>query len=252
MSSLRDRMEERREERQADPYYQPVNWPVIIAVIFVILFAIGMTAFIGFGLTRILDVGIELASEEYEALSGIETVTTANMEDIYNAVYGDGEYSIESATDENGNVVYNGSAATAEYTPGTVSGTVYYSSFSGVTFSAPSGWTLAAGNGTTSEPDLVARDSAGTMSVKIQFFELGTTYNSYSDVIAALKSQVSDQVTNGSVSQNIGGRNCKGFTFQGSSAYSEILGCDVNGFAMIIQIIVPSSSDLSTVVGYFS
>ncbi len=254
MSSLHDLLE----QQDAEPRGSNINWPIVVGAIFLGLTLVAVLILGIILLDKAANKAVETLNYANESMQSLSQVYDENQEvvDAYGQIvdqYVSGGTLVGPAAAGEG---AEEDMAGAMYTPGKVKGTTYTSSFSGITFAAPGNWSVAAGNGTTSAPDLVARNASGTMSVKIQYFELNDDFSSAKDVVGALKAQVEETVTDESVKANVGGNNCKGFIFQGSNgadtAYTEILGCDLNGFAMVIQIIAPKPSDLNTVLDMFS
>lgn len=152
-----------------------------------------------------------------------------------------------------------GSGSEFEY--GTIKGSTYKSEFSGITFDAPSGWTLRGASKSTVTPtsvlDLDARNSTGTMSVKLQYFSLsGGNYTSSGQVLNALKAQVGDGVKVEGKSKKIAGNNFTGFAFDGmngqDAARSEVLVTQVNGYALVLQVVAPDQDDIDNILKNFS
>lgn len=149
----------------------------------------------------------------------------------------------------------------SEFVYGRVSGTKYHSDFSGMTFDAPSGWTL---NGATKADvtattilDLDAYNKTKTMSVKLQYFALsGGNYSSTNDVLKALKAQLGDGVETTSKTKSIAGNNFKGFSFEGMSgsdvATSQVMVAQVKGYALVLQVVAPTQSDIDNILKNFS
>ena len=149
----------------------------------------------------------------------------------------------------------------SEFEYGTIKGNTYKSKFSGITFDAPSGWTLRGASKSTVTPtsilDLDARNSTGTMSVKLQYFSLsGGNYKSSGDVLNALYKQVGSDVEVKATSHKIAGNNFTGFAFDGMNgqdmARSEVLVTQVNGYALVLQIVAPTQKDIDNILKNFS
>lgn len=153
-------------------------------------------------------------------------------------------------------------ASGSTFQAGTVAGTTYQSSFSGIKFTAPSSWTLKAGNGSASNgviTDLTAQDGGNSNSVAIMYYPLSNSgsYNSASAVLSGLKASLSGvSVINNNVTLRIAGNSFTGFIYtaenNGTTIYSEVLGAEVNGYVMILNVNSLSSSDLTTVMNMFS
>ena len=149
----------------------------------------------------------------------------------------------------------------SEFEYGTIKGSTYKSKFSGITFDAPSGWTLKGASKSTVTPtsvlDLDARNASGSMSVKLQYFALsGGSYTSTSQVMKALKAQVGDEVATDSKTQNISGLNFSGFAFDGLSgqetARSQVMVAQVKGYALVLQVVAPTQKDIDNILKNFS
>lgn len=172
--------------------------------------------------------------------------------------YGSSQYGQDTASNAPGLSSDYGTGSSFQY--GTVEGTTYHSAFSGITFTAPSNWTVRGGasSGQTSASavlDLDASNPSGTMSVKMEYFSLsGGKFNSSSEVLAALKSGIT--TTKDNIQVQLGGHEFSGFIFRGkngnSNAYSELLVADISGYAVAIQIIAPTTNDLTTILNMFS
>lgn len=182
----------------------------------------------------------------------------ANTESAYD-LYGEDAADLEGDTTLP-NVTSNYGTG-SEFQYGTIKGTKYKSKFSGITFDAPSGWVLQGATKSTVTPtsvlDLDARNSTGSMSVKLQYFSLsGGSYSSTNQVLKALKSQLGDDVTVQDKAKNIAGNNFKGFAFDGVSgqdvARSQVMVAEVKGYALVLQIVAPSQSDIDNILKNFS
>lgn len=91
--------------------------------------------------------------------------------------------------------------------------------------------------------------------MKMEYFSLsGGKFNSSSEVLAALKSGIT--TTKDNIQVQLGGHEFSGFIFRGkngnSNAYSELLVADISGYAVAIQIIAPTTNDLTTILNMFS
>ena len=149
----------------------------------------------------------------------------------------------------------------AEFEYGTIKGNTYKSKFSGITFDAPSGWTLkGASKGTvtpTSVLDLDARNSSGSMSVKLQYFSLsGGNYTSTKQVMNALKAQVGNDVEMQTKIRVVSGLNFAGFAFDGMNgqevARSQVMVTEVKGYALVLQVVAPTQKDIDNILKNFS
>ncbi len=145
-----------------------------------------------------------------------------------------------------------GSGSEFEY--GTIKGNTYKSN-------APSGWTLKGASKSTVTPtsvlDLDARNSTGSMSVKLQYFSLsGGNFENSGEVLNALYKQVGSDVEVKATSEKIAGNNFTGFAFDGmngqDTARSEVLVTQVNGYALVLQIVAPTQKDIDNILKNFS
>lgn len=218
---------------------------LIAAIVLFVLFIMFAIVAVFFLIDKGFSASTQFASQALE--------TTREFTYADSSAYGYSDTDTATATAASGS-----SGSSGSITAGTVSGTTYSSAFSGISFSAPSSWTVKAGDGDISNPDLEAHNASNTMSAEAQYFDLsGSNYSKASQVVSALKNQVdSDTIVKDNVSVSIGGHKFKGFIFKGTSdgstVYSEILGADVSGYALVIQIIAPTSSNLTTIVNMFS
>lgn len=149
----------------------------------------------------------------------------------------------------------------SEFVYGTVKGSRYQSKFSGITFDAPKGWTLKGASKSSVTPttvlDLDARSSSGAMTVKLQYFTLsGGNYTSSAQVLKALRGQLDSSVEVESKKKEIAGNNFVGFAFDGMNgqdvARSEILVTQVNGYALVLQVVAPNQKDIDNILKNFS
>lgn len=174
--------------------------------------------------------------------------------------YGGTQYGDGSGDGANAPGLYSDYGTGSSFQYGTISGTTYRSAFSGITFTAPSNWTLRGGasSGQTSSSavlDLDASNAGNTMSVKIEFFSLsGGQVGSSTELLAMLKNGLT--TTKDNIHVQLGGHDFDGFIFRGkngnSDAYAELLVTEVSGYAMAIQIIAPTTNDLTTILNMFS
>ena len=157
--------------------------------------------------------------------------------------------------------VTNNYGTGSEFQYGTIKGSKYTSKFSGLTFEAPKGWTLqGASKGSvspTSVLDLYAYNSNKTMTVKLQYFSLeGGSYTSTGQIINALKAQVGDDVETKTVTKRIGSRTFSGFAFDGmngqDTARSQIMVTQVEGYALVLQVVAPTQNDIDNILKNFS
>lgn len=237
----------RREKRT---YSGSTNWIVVAAVVIFVAAIMGIIVCMVMLFSKFLGFGVETASQ---ALQYTRTYTLASQYTgtfNYDYLYGDETTDAPSDKGGSGNKV-------GAITAGVITGNTYKSSFSGVTFTAPDGWTVTGGSNSTSQPDLSAHNANSSMSAKAQYFAMDGAYSTPAEIINALKAQIdSSAIAKDNVSVSIGGNNCTGFIFKGQNgkdtAYSEILACDVNGYCLVFQIIAPDASGLTTVLGMFS
>lgn len=182
----------------------------------------------------------------------------ANTESAYD-LYGEDAADMEGDTTLPNVTSDYGTGSEFEY--GTIKGNKYKSKFSGITFDAPSGWTLQGASKSTvtstSILDLNARNSTGSMSVKLQYFALsGGNYSSTAQVLKALKSQVGSDTEVQDKAKNIAGNNFKGFAFDGVSgqevARSQVMVAEVKGYALVLQVVAPTQSDVDNILKNFS
>ena len=251
----------------------PGNKPIIaagigVAVVF-LLFLIGMgILFVSFlgrfaeddtttGQVTTMTYSIKQRSDFQNGYVG--RTFAGNVGNAYNLYDEEGAAEMEGETTLP-NVTSNyGSGSEFEY--GTIKGNTYKSKFSGITFDAPNGWTLKGASKSTVTPtsvlDLDARNSTGSMSVKMQYFSLsGGNFKSSGDVLNALYKQVGSDVEVKATSRKIGGNNFTGFAFDGmngqDTARSEVLVAQVNGYALVIQIVAPTQKDIDNILKNFS
>lgn len=235
------------------------KWPLPVMIIIIAVF---LVLIIVFG-TVMLNRYFKASKQSVDSLpdltyseQGAGSYGTAGTAGTYGgSQYGDG-----SATGSNAPGMSSDYGSGSSFQYGTISGNVYKSAFSGITFTAPSNWTLKGGasSGQSSASavlDLDASNPGKTMSVKIEYFSLsGGKFNSSTELLAALKSGIT--TTKDNIKVQLGGHDFNGFIFRGTNggqaAYSELLVADVGGYAMAIQIIAPTSSDLTTILNMFS
>ncbi len=224
---------------------------IALAVLLILIIVIG-----GIWISRYT----RAANQTVDTLGGLGSSSSSMDSGAgYGGTYGNGTGGTYQGTGAAGMLGASGdTAAAANFQFGEISGTTYYSPMSGVRFSAPSDWKLNGANSAQSGGavlDLDAQDGAGTSSVKIEFYPLSSSgYSSSTEVLAALKGSITP--TNSNLKANFGGNKFSGFAFtgtnNGSNAHAEILAADVNGYAMIIQIIAPKAGDVKTIQNMFS
>ena len=95
------------------------------------------------------------------------------------------------------------------------------------------------------------------MSVKLQYFSLsGGNYSSSGEVLNALYKQVGSDVEVKATSKKIAGNNFTGFAFDGmngqDTARSEVLVTQINGYALVLQIVAPTQKDVDNILKNFS
>ena len=223
---------------------------IVLAVLLVLILAIG---------------GVALARYMRGAKQGVDSLpelSYSEQQSPYSGSYGAaggtaGAYQVNGAGTA-GTETAAGPGGSFQY--GTVSGTTYRSAFSGITFTAPSNWKVTGGTQTgqsssTAVMDLDASNPDGTMSVKMEYFSKnGGQYGSSGELLAALKSSIT--TSKDDIHLQIGGRNFEGFLFRGKNggknAYSEILATEVDGYILVLQIIAPKTSDITTILNMFS
>lgn len=242
-------------QKQAKPHSN--KWPMPVMIIIVSVFLILIIVFGAVMLNRYFRTSkqaVDNLPDLTYSEQGAGTYGTAGTAGAYGDQYGQGA----AGSSAPGLSSDYGSGSSFQY--GTISGTTYKSAFSGITFTAPSNWTLRGGasSGQTSATavlDLDAANPGNTMSVKIEYFALsGGKFNSSTEVLATLKSGIT--TTKDNIKVQLGGHEFNGFIFRGKNgnqnAYSELLVADVSGYAMAIQIIAPTTNDLTTILNMFS
>lgn len=247
------------------------NKPVIAAVIAIIVVFFLMIIFLGVLMMNFVgrfaeDDSAQITTVTYSIkqradLQGgyngrlYESVTN-NAYDLYGeegAAEMEGETTLPKVTSNYG--------TGSEFEYGTIKGNIYKSKFSGITFDAPSGWTLKGASKSSVTPtsvlDLDAKNSTGSMSVKLQYFALsGGSFSNTSQVMKALKEQVGSDVEMESKSDVISGLSFAGFAFDGLNgqevARSQVMVAQVKGYALVLQVVAPTQKDINNILKNFS
>lgn len=243
------------------------NRPIIIAGIAIA--AVFLLAIIAVGILLTSFIG-RFAEDDSAQISTI----TYSMKQRSTVNFGSGVYTTgnayelygeEGAADMEGETtlpkVTSNYGTGSEFEYGTVKGNTYKSKFSGITFDAPSGWTLKGATKSSVTPtsvlDLDARNSTGSMSVKLQYFSLsGGSYSNTTQVLKALRAQVGDDVEVVSKGKNISGNSFTGFAFDGmngqETARTQVMVAEVKGYALVLQVIAPTQKDIDNILKNFS
>lgn len=149
---------------------------------------------------------------------------------------------------------------------GTVSGTSYYSTFSGVKFNAPADWNLSGyveGNFSNILAPTDLKASNGDMSASVSINYKSMTNHLYSSAAEALKNYVSQaetgnsQMINDSASASFGGNKFNGVIYKKTldanyTYYIEVLVAEVNGYVLEIYVEAGSADQLASVMAMFS
>lgn len=264
---LRISSDDTRQKKPPKPHSE--NRPIIIAAIAIGLVFLMMLVGAGILIMNFLGRFAEDDSAQittitysiksrtlYDQYTGRSIRTAGNAYELY------GE---EGAADMEGettlpNITSNyGTGSEFEY--GTIKGNTYKSKFSGVTFDAPSGWTLKGASKSSVTPtsvlDLDARNASGSMSVKLQYFSLsGGNFTSTKQVLEALKAQVGNDAEMQAKVRTVSGLNFTGFAFDGMNgqevARSQVMVAEVKGYALVLQIVAPKQNDIDNILKNFS
>lgn len=148
----------------------------------------------------------------------------------------------------------------ADFSYGVVAGTNYESSFSGLKFYGPKDWTLqdhtalgSSSNGTLY--DMAGQSGDGQTSVAVLFYPLNRKYSSSTAMLKAMQANTEGTILNDTVSLRKGGNNFTGYVYtaeeSGTTTYNEVIGAEVNGYILIIQVKAWTSNQLSAAVAYF-
>ncbi len=154
---------------------------------------------------------------------------------------------------------------TSSFRYGKVDGTSYYSEFSGISFNAPSGWTLTSFSGSTSNllypKDFSASSEDLSSSVVLSYEAMSA--KSYSSASDALKSSITiantgdnAQMMDENVSKTFGGNKFTGIKYKKTmdenyAYYVEVLCAEVNGYALKITIQTNTEDELNSVISMF-
>lgn len=253
--------------RQKRPSRVPSeNRPIIAAGI--ALAVVFLMFIIGMGILAVSFIGRFAEDDSAQITTITYSIKSRTMYDQYTGrtvgnayeLYGEegaadmeGETTLPKVTSEYG--------TGAEFEYGTIKGNTYKSKFSGITFDAPSGWTLKGANKSSVTPtsilDLDARNASGSMSVKLQYFSLsGGNFTNTKQVMNALKAQVGNDVEMQTKIKVVSGLNFAGFAFDGMNgqevARSQVMVTEVNGYALVLQIVAPTQKDIDNILKNFS
>ncbi len=154
---------------------------------------------------------------------------------------------------------------TSNFQYGKVDGTSYYSEFSGISFNAPSGWTLTSFNGSTTNL-LYPKDfsaSSENLSASVVLSYEAMSAKSYSSASDALKSSIiiantgdNAQMLDENVSAKFGGNKFTGIRYKKTmdasyAYYVEVLCAEVNGYALKITVQANTEEELNSVIAMF-
>ncbi|NLL62756.1 MAG: hypothetical protein GX241_00695 [Ruminococcaceae bacterium] len=154
-------------------------------------------------------------------------------------------------------------AAAAKFVYGTVDGTSYYSSMSGISFKAPSNWTLTSYASDRvskiSQKDMSASNAENfNQSVTLNYLSLlSNSYSSVDDVINRAKNTattgVNNQMVDENVTANFGGRSFKGVRYKNVAYnfYTEILVTEVDTYALEIAIKADTEAEIAAIRAMF-
>lgn len=149
---------------------------------------------------------------------------------------------------------------------GTVTGTSYFSSFSGVSFSAPSDWSVTSAGGENflsamNSKDLSASSANLSSNVGINYkSSKSLTYKSAADTIADYKADVQGMangtILDDDVSATYGGNRFSGIIYKKTvdenfAYYTEILVTELKGYIMEIYVETNSQEELNSIMGMF-
>lgn len=221
------------------------NKPVIIAVIAICaILLIGMIVAIILGL-RFTNKAVEVFDDP------------ANTTYSYNLTGGSYTSLFETTT-------IPGEVSTTEtvkeFSYGVVAGNNYQSDFSGLKFYGSQGWVLqdhnsvsSPGNGTIY--DMYGTSEDGETSVIVMYYPLNQKYSTVTSMLKAMESSTSGTVLNDTISVRKARHNFTGYMYStesnGTTTYSEVIGTEVNGYALIIQAKAWTTNQLSAAMAYF-
>ena len=154
---------------------------------------------------------------------------------------------------------------TANFKFGTVSGTTYFSEFSGVSFKAPAGWSVSSYSGSQYVNLLSPKDmsaSSGDMTETVIISYKAKNSHLYDDVRDALSTQIrmanngSNSMLDDSVTADFGGNKFTGILYKKSSdfytGYIQVIVAEVNGYVMEIYTESDTQEELETVLEMFT
>ena len=148
---------------------------------------------------------------------------------------------------------------TSSFQYGKVDGTSYYSEFSGISFNAPSGWTLT--SNLLYPKDFSASSEDLSSSVVLSYEAMSA--KSYSSASDALKSSIAiantgdnAQMMDENISEKFGGNKFTGIKYKKTmdetyAYYVEVLCAEVNGYALKITIQTNTEDELNSVISMF-
>lgn len=154
---------------------------------------------------------------------------------------------------------------TSNFKFGTVSDTSYFSSFSGVSFKAPSDWSVSSYSENSyvnllSPKDMSASSKNMTETVIISYEAMKSHF--YEDIRDALSTQIrmassgSNTMINENVSASYGGNSFTGILYKKSSdfytGYIQVMVAEVNGYVLQIYVESDTQEELNEVLEMFS
>ncbi len=234
----------------------------VIAVVVGLVLSLGLVIVMGtVFVVKMLDKVVATPSDSDSSYS--EEVVT---EDLPIDFFGtSGEQSNDSTKTTTNKFQSNDKDITANFKFGTVSGTSYYSEFSGVSFKAPAGWSLSSYSGSSyvnllSPKDMSASSADMSETVIISYKAMKSHY--YKDIRDALSTQIrmanngSNAMLNDNVSANLGGNQFTGILYKKSSdfytGYIQVMVAEVNGYVLEIYTESDTQDELNSILAMFS
>lgn len=191
-------------------------------------------------------------SQEYSEDSGVD-------------IFGTGNADSDSTGGTTNRFQSSSKDVTANFKFGTVSGTSYYSSFSGVSFKAPSDWSVSSYAESKyvnllSPKDMSASSKDMSETVIISYEAMKSHF--YEDIREALSTQIrmattgTNTMINDNVSASYGGNQFTGILYKKSSefytGYIQVMVAEVNGYVLEIYVESDTQEELNTVLEMLS
>lgn len=220
---------------------------IIVAAVVFLCFLAGLVGFVAFGV-KTVDKIIETP-----AATNLDPTAIDKLSDQVSTIYDYGT---------TGTTASKSSTTTSDFVYGTVEGTTYYSTFSGVSVKAPDDWVMTSYE--SSIPGRSPKDMSASgdgISIVIQYENMEYfDYETADDALETTRTVASsngNQLIEDDQVAKWGGNKFKGLIYKKTMGtylvtYYEVFACEINGYAMKVTISGQSTDDIAIGRSYFS